>query len=92
MKVFQLVKQKKITFQLDIGGTSHNFNLRPNLIGILLTDLEILDFERAGKVTGSRFVFYKGLGARLERALFNFMLDLHTEEHGYLRSIASLYG
>ncbi|WP_071393098.1 serine--tRNA ligase [Bacillus tuaregi] len=46
--------------------------------------LAILDFERAGKVTGSRFVFYKGLGARLERALFNFMLDLHTEEHGYL--------
>ncbi|AIE58543.1 serine--tRNA ligase [Bacillus methanolicus] len=45
--------------------------------------LGILDFERAGKVTGSRFVFYKGLGARLERALFNFMLDLHTEEHGY---------
>ncbi|EIJ80132.1 seryl-tRNA synthetase [Bacillus methanolicus PB1] len=45
--------------------------------------LEILDFERAGKVTGSRFVFYKGLGARLERALLNFMLDLHTEEHGY---------
>ena len=46
--------------------------------------LDILDFERAAKVTGSRFVFYKGLGARLERALFNFMLDLHTEEHGYL--------
>lgn len=45
--------------------------------------LGILDFERASKVTGSRFVFYKGLGARLERALFNFMLDLHTEEHGY---------
>ena len=50
----------------------------------LADDLEILDFERAGKVTGSRFVFYKGLGARLERALYNFMLDLHTEEHGYL--------
>ncbi|MDQ0216527.1 seryl-tRNA synthetase [Oikeobacillus pervagus] len=46
-------------------------------------DLEILDFERAGKVTGSRFVFYKGLGAKLERALISFMLDLHTEEHGY---------
>ncbi|WP_141434506.1 serine--tRNA ligase [Bacillus sp. 03113] len=45
--------------------------------------LGILDFERASKVTGSRFVFYKGLGARLERALFNFMLDLHTEEHDY---------
>jgi seryl-tRNA synthetase len=45
--------------------------------------LGILDFERAAKVTGSRFVFYKGLGARLERALISFMLDLHVEEHGY---------
>ncbi|RFU60405.1 serine--tRNA ligase [Bacillus sp. V59.32b] len=45
--------------------------------------LGILDFERASKVTGSRFVFYKGLGARLERALISFMLDLHVEEHGY---------
>ena len=47
------------------------------------TDLNILDFERAAKVTGSRFVFYRGLGARLERALINFMMDLHFEEHGY---------
>jgi seryl-tRNA synthetase len=46
-------------------------------------ELGILDFETAAKVTGSRFVFYKGLGARLERALINFMLDLHTSEHGY---------
>lgn len=45
--------------------------------------LGILDFERAAKVTGSRFVFYKGLGARLERALINFMMDLHSNEHGY---------
>jgi seryl-tRNA synthetase len=45
--------------------------------------LGVLDFERAGKVTGSRFVFYKGLGARLERALMSFMLDLHVDEHGY---------
>jgi len=45
--------------------------------------LGIVDTEAAGKVTGSRFVFYKGLGARLERALINFMLDLHTGEHGY---------
>ncbi|AGK51797.1 serine--tRNA ligase [Bacillus sp. 1NLA3E] len=49
----------------------------------LADDLGILDFERAGKVTGSRFVFYKGLGARLERALISFMLDLHVDEHGY---------
>ena len=49
----------------------------------LADGLGILDFERAGKVTGSRFVFYKGLGARLERALMNFMLDLHVDKHGY---------
>ncbi|MBW7462176.1 serine--tRNA ligase, partial [Paenibacillus sepulcri] len=39
--------------------------------------------EAAGKVTGSRFVFYRGLGARLERALINFMMDLHSDKHGY---------
>lgn len=49
----------------------------------LATELGLLDFEKAAKVTGSRFVFYKGLGARLERALINFMMDLHAEEHGY---------
>ncbi|MFD1435257.1 serine--tRNA ligase [Kroppenstedtia eburnea] len=51
------------------------------------TELDILDFERAAKVTGSRFVFYKGAGARLERALFNYMLDLHTEKNGYTEMI-----
>ncbi len=45
--------------------------------------LGLLDFEAAAKVTGSRFVFYKGLGARLERALINFMMDLHADQHGY---------
>ena len=47
------------------------------------TDLGILDFEAAGKVTGARFTVYRKLGAKLERALINFMLDLHTGEHGY---------
>jgi seryl-tRNA synthetase len=47
------------------------------------TNLGILDFEAAGKITGARFAVYKGLGARLERACINFMLDLHTEKHGY---------
>ena len=47
-------------------------------------DLGILDFETAAKVTGARFTFYKGLGARLERACVNFMLDLHTQKQGYL--------
>ncbi|MDZ5608172.1 serine--tRNA ligase [Bacillus pseudomycoides] len=49
--------------------------------------LGLLDFERAAKVTGSRFVYYNGLGARLERAVANFMLDLHVEEHGYTEVI-----
>jgi seryl-tRNA synthetase len=46
-------------------------------------NLDILDFERATRMTGARFVIYKGLGARLERALINFMLELHTNKHGY---------
>ena len=46
-------------------------------------NLGILDFERATKVTGARFTFYRGLGARLERALISFMLDTHTGENGY---------
>jgi len=45
--------------------------------------LDILDFNRAGKISGSRFVVYKGLGARLERSLIQFMMDLHANEHGY---------
>jgi seryl-tRNA synthetase len=46
--------------------------------------LGILDFERAAKITGARFTLYRGAGARLERALTSFMLDLHTEQHGYV--------
>lgn len=46
-------------------------------------DLDIFDFERGAKVAHRRFLYYKGLGARLERAVYNFMLDLHTGEHGY---------
>ena len=47
------------------------------------TDLGILDFERAVKISGARFSMFKGLGAKLERAIINFMLNLHTSEHGY---------
>ncbi|WP_456277177.1 serine--tRNA ligase [Bacillus sp. AK128] len=64
-------------------GEIPQFSYEPKPHWDIATDLEILDFERAGKVTGSRFVFYKGLGARLERALINFMMDLHSDEHGY---------
>jgi seryl-tRNA synthetase len=50
-------------------------------------ELDILDFERAAKITGARFVVYKGLGARLERSLMAFMMDLHAKEHGYVEMI-----
>lgn len=59
------------------------FDFAPKAHWDLAQDLGILDFEAAAKVTGSRFTFYKGLGARLERALINFMMDLHSSEHGY---------
>ncbi|MFC7687551.1 serine--tRNA ligase [Ureibacillus sp. GCM10028918] len=64
-------------------GEQPNFDFEAKPHWDLATDLQIVDFERAGKVTGSRFVFYRGLGARLERALMSFMMDLHAEEHGY---------
>lgn len=64
-------------------GELPQFSFEPKPHWDIATDLDIVDFERAAKVTGSRFVFYKGLGARLERALASFMLDLHIEEHGY---------
>lgn len=58
-----------------------DFEVKPHWdIGV---ELGLLDFEAASRVTGSRFTFYKGLGCRLERALINFMMDLHTEKHGY---------
>ncbi len=49
----------------------------------LAQNLDIIDFNRAAKITGSNWVLYKGWGAKLERALINFMLDLHTKKHGY---------
>ncbi|RKD22861.1 serine--tRNA ligase [Ammoniphilus oxalaticus] len=64
-------------------GEKKSFSFEPKAHWDLASDLGILDFEAAAKVTGSRFVFYRGLGARLERALTQFMLDLHVDKHGY---------
>jgi seryl-tRNA synthetase len=64
-------------------GTPKTFEFDVQPHWEVASKLGILDFETAAKVTGSRFVFYKGLGARLERALINFMMDLHSNEHGY---------
>lgn len=59
------------------------FEFEPKAHWDLGTNLNILDFERAGKVAGSRFTFYRGLGARLERAVISYFLDTHTDKHGY---------
>ena len=63
--------------------TPRTFDFEPLPHWEIAARLGIVDTEAAARVTGSRFVFYKGAGARLERALINFMLDLHTLEHGY---------
>ncbi len=65
-------------------GTVPSFDFPVKAHWDLGEELDILDFDRAGKVSGSRFTFYKGLGARLERALINFMLDLHVDKQGYV--------
>ena len=64
-------------------GTPREFKFQSKPHWEIGTELDILDFERASKIAGARFTVYKGQGARLERSLINFMLDLHTEKHGY---------
>ncbi len=64
-------------------GKKRKFSVTPKPHWELGTALGILDLERGAKVSGTGFPLYKGIGARLERALFNFMLDLHTSRHGY---------
>jgi seryl-tRNA synthetase len=68
-------------------GTKPEFNFEPKDHVDLGTTLGILDLERATKITGARFAILNGAGARLERALIDFMLDLHTREHGYLETL-----
>lgn len=68
-------------------STPREFSFEPRPHWEVAEDLDILDFERGAKVAGSRFVYYKGLGARLERAVYNFMLDQHVYEQGYTEMI-----
>jgi len=65
------------------GTPPTHFDFKPLTHMELAQKLDIIDFGRATKITGSNFILYKGQGARLERALINFMLDLHTRKHGY---------
>ena len=64
-------------------GEHRQFDFKPVTHMEIAQNLDIIDFGRATKITGSNFVLYKGWGAKLERALINFMLDLHTQKHGY---------
>jgi len=64
-------------------GEPPRFDFKPVTHIELAQHLDIIDFSRAAKITGSNFILFKGWGARLERALINFMLDLHTKRHGY---------
>lgn len=70
-----------------VWGEPRKFDFEPKAHWDLGVDLDILDFDRAAKVTGSRFTFYKGLAARLERAIISFMIDMHTDKHGYTELI-----
>lgn len=65
-------------------GDPTKFNFEPKPHWELGADLGVIDAETAAKVSGSRFTFYKGAGARLERAIMNFFLDTHTDKHGYI--------
>lgn len=69
--------------ELRKWGEPRKFEFEEKAHWDLGESLDILDFERGGKLSGARFTVYKGKGARLERAVINFMLDLHTEEQGY---------
>lgn len=68
-------------------GVPRKFEFKPKEHWEIGEKLGIIDFERAGKVTGARFSFLKGEAAKLERALIQFMMDLHSEEHGYTEMI-----
>ncbi len=99
MKAVPVGKDERDNEEVRRWGTPRQFEFEPKPHWDLGPELGILDLERAAKVAGSRFAVYWGIGARLERALINFMLDLHTREHGYqevlppfLINSASLYG
>jgi seryl-tRNA synthetase len=64
-------------------GERPKFGFEPKAHWDLATNLGLLDFDRAAKISGSGFLLFTGIGARLERALINFMLDFHTQRHGY---------
>ncbi len=76
-------KDDQDNVELRKWGEPTKFDFEPKAHWDIGENLDILDFERAAKLSGTRFTVYKGLGARLERSVINFMLNLHTEQHGF---------
>ena len=76
-------KGEEDNVDIEHWGENRVFNFKPKPHWELCEALDIIDFKRGVKLSGSGFILYKGLGARLERALFNFFLDLHCDEQGY---------
>ncbi len=76
-------KDAEDNVEVHCWGKAPDFSFTPKSHDDLGKDLGILDFDRAAKIAGARFCIYKGIGAKLERALAGFMLDLHIKEHGY---------
>ena len=75
--------RRSTTWKRAAGARRRKFDFKPKPHWELGEHLGVLDLERAAKLSGARFAVYWALGARLERRLANFMLDLHTREHGY---------
>jgi seryl-tRNA synthetase len=80
-------KDESANVEIRRWGTKPEFDFQPKDHVDLGTTLGILDLERATKIAGARFAILNGAGARLERALIDFMLDLHTTEHGYMETL-----
>jgi seryl-tRNA synthetase len=76
-------KDEQDNLLVKVVGEPPEFDFEPQAHWDVGAQLKILDFERASRITGARFPLYFGAGARMERALINFMLDVHTQEHGY---------
>src|SRR5712692_6136345 len=85
-------KDETANLEVRCWGTKPEFDFEPKDHVDLGIALGILDLERAAKIAGARFAILNGAGARLERALIDFMLDLHTHEHGYPETLPPLIG
>ncbi len=80
-------RDEEANVEVSSWGEVPQLDFEPKAHWDLGEELGILDFERGTKIAGARFVLYRGAGARLERALINLMLDLHTEQHGYTETL-----